>query len=254
MKAKTIALLFSIAFLGLSCNKENLAPSPSDPVANFIGLWNGSSASDIARVVITKKREQLLSIQLWQWCDASFCIKETFSRKTNDAEDGIVQIGDQELSITEFGKLKIHSPVAEDQFFTKLKSESFFQQVRLEDALAASFTHSKVNGALTDVSQLRPGAVLLYKTNAGRYGKLQVRGNSVKLTVRWATWNLDGSIFDESDYMSLYNNKSYDLNIGKELFMPMDCESDVVWNQHSSTERWLAPQCKAVVAIFHLVE
>ena len=102
------------------------------------------------------------------------------------------------------------------------------------------------------MNELTPGTILVFQTNEGRWGKMQVRANSEIFTFRWKTWNTDGSLHAQSDYLKARHGRFYDLNLGRELETPGHCDGDFMWMQLSLNERNIAPNCKAAFGLYHL--
>jgi len=262
-----IAFLTVIVLFLSTCTK-NTEPAfqVTDPEAYF-GRWENISpfSGAIDRILITRVEPRLLTLHLWQTCGNTTCFREAISVNSADLAEGALifsldwnaQSHLLNLRLTETGKLELApaDPAAgtfEKQYFSTSQTSSFYQQLELEDAQAANFTRTRLSGSYTDINYLAPGNILWYQTNEGRIGKLQVRGNDVRLTMRWHTWTPDGAVFGGQDYLSIRYSQYYDMDRGIEDQTADRSTCDFFWNGQDKNDKWLEPQNGAVFAVFHL--
>ncbi len=103
-------------------------------------------------------------------------------------------------------------------------------------------------------SALKPGTVLVYRTNAGRFGKLEVLSYdkywpvfppvlSNRIRIKMTTYDSDGSIY-VSRTLYIRGTYSCDLDTGTET----SSGRDFFWAQNTSTQRDLVPMSGAVFA------
>ncbi len=251
----------------LSCEKSSLSTNNSTSLETFAGRWENTIAqtTGLTRLTITQKIPGQISVQLWRSCGPDNCNLGNYSSSINDLADGIISLPltwndipiDVELSLSESGKLeaKTASNTAanfETQFFTRTEASSFFQQIDIADARSVNLSPLRINGSNSELNFLRPGTIIVYQTNEGRYGKIQIRGNDDILTMRWNTWDTDGTTYQENDYLPLKNNTYYDIDIGKEDLGEAKFLSDFLWINKGKSERWLEPVNEATMAIYHL--
>ncbi len=86
-------------------------------------------------------------------------------------------------------------------------------------------------------NELNPGSILIYRSSAGRYGKLIVESYGWNLIIGWTTYNADGSIYTSGSALSVRGTYSCDLDLGLETSV----NSDFFWKQDTSTIRSLVP-------------
>ena len=204
-------MLIQLVFF--SCHKsEEVTPEPNS-FSPFIGLWDNVNPYNdgIISVAITRTGANQLSVQMWSYCVPQWCDWGESLTTTGDANDGVLSVywehGDltrrQEISFAEGGKLQVitreHFPgEAETEnvdYFSKAISESLFQQVTIADLNETTLSRNLIYGGLDEFNQLTSGSIVVYRTNEGRYGKFQVRGNWAIFTMRWETWNPAGSVY-----------------------------------------------------------
>lgn len=269
-----ILLLFIchiLACLLISCEKPENPFSQVDVLAEFVGHWDllNSNSPELEQLIILKKESGRVSIQLWGECLPDRCEWGIRTFHQAELEEGpltmywtgedvkIVQV----LTLLESGKLEIRSTedhVNDDwdtekvYLFTKNEKLKLFDQVSLREALRISLSREKLNGSQGEENQLLPNSIILYQTTAGRFGKMQIRGNADILTFRWKSWEEDGSIYREVDYMETRSNAFYDLNIGREIAETDDCISDFLLEETEPNKRWISPQCGAVFVLYHV--
>lgn len=108
-----------------------------------------------------------------------------------------------------------------------------FDRVGLEEIRSANLSTSRISG-----TNLPADTILLYRTNEGSYGKLLIKTYGYNLTLRWFTFNPNGSLHSKGDNLVIRGTYSCDLDSGKET----QTSRDFWWQQVSATERYLTPQ------------
>jgi len=121
-----------------------------------------------------------------------------------------------------------------------------FGAISLADIMAASLSSAKINGSNNASNQIPIGTILLYQTNEGRYGKLEIVSYGYDLTVKWTTYNPDGSVYSEGDNLVIHGTCSCDLDLGVES----STSSDFWWEQVTAVERYLVPENGARFAVY----
>jgi len=106
---------------------------------------------------------------------------------------------------------------------------------------------SWINGSNNGNNKIPKGTIILYKTSAGRFGKMLVRSNGYKLVLRWTTYRSNGNIYSRGSNLTIRGNYSCDLDKGKETTV----SRDFWWNQKTSTKRYLVPKNKARFLIYN---
>lgn len=262
--------LFTFLFLivgSLACEKNKLSPNHTTTLETFAGRWENISAAPtgLTRLTITQKIPGQISVQLWRSCGPDNCNLGNYSSSINDLQDGTLSLPltwndiaiDIELSLSESGNLEAESASDsaagfERQVFTRTASSSFFQQIDIADARSVNLSRLRINGSNSELNFLRPGTILVYQTNQGRYGKIQIRANDDILSMRWNTWDTDGATYQAEDYFPLKGNTYYDIDLGKEDLGEAKSLSDFLWLDKGKSERWLTPVNEAAMAVYHL--
>jgi len=124
-----------------------------------------------------------------------------------------------------------------------------FENITLADIKSATLDSQNLNGSNDQNNQLPVGTILLYKTNEGRYGKLEILSYGYDLSVKWITYDLNGSIFSQGGNLLVKGTWSYDLDYGLESGVSQSSE-DFWWEQVDSVVRYLVPKNGAKYGIF----
>jgi len=115
---------------------------------------------------------------------------------------------------------------------------SIFATLTPGDIAAASGTLGEraISGS-DDASELPPGAILLYRTNEGRYGKLEIIESGYNLAIRFVTYASSGTIVASSDRLVVSGTYLADLDSGSIT----TASADLQWSQWSESVRSLDP-------------
>jgi hypothetical protein len=95
-----------------------------------------------------------------------------------------------------------------------------------------------INGSANTDNQLQTGTVLLYKTNDGRFGKMEILEYGYNIRFRCQTYAPNGSTFRQNSNLTIRGTWSCDLDKAIES----NVKSDFLWQQMTSTERQLMPK------------
>ena len=250
---------FSITFF--SCQKGEVVDLNPSPVEHFIGQWDNIEAASVglARVIITRKDEGQLSVDVWSHCQPNWCHWGPRFANIEEAENGVMeldwgQINYLTFQMTPSGKLEVLFQNPWDTttyYFAKERSTSLYQQIELEDIDISSLSRALINAGSHAENQLKAGTIMVYKTDEGRYGKLQIRGNDVMVSFRRLTWDKDGSVFSELDYSVCRNNAFFDLDSDEWESSASTLPADFYMEIPAAGQRWLIPKNGAVFAIYH---
>ena len=63
-------------------------------------------------------------------------------------------------------------------------------------------------------NQIPTGAIVLYQTDAGRFGKFEIQNYDRHLTIRWVTLRPTGAIFNQGSNVLLRASFTFDLDSG----------------------------------------
>ncbi|MDW3649114.1 MAG: hypothetical protein R8P61_18740 [Bacteroidia bacterium] len=264
-------IVLPVLLLLMSCEAPEEPFKEVDILAEFVGHWERLNVFDgeIDQLIILEKEGGDVSIQLWGNCLPDKCEWGSRLFKAYELEAGPLEmlwLGEglkikQTLTLLSSGKMEIiFEEDHEDDRLDTVKSFLFsrnnriklFDRIERKEALRAKLSREKIPATPNQENLLLPNSILLYQTTAGRYGKLQIRGNSSILTLRWKSWNEDGSIFREADYMETMPNAYFEMNQGKEEELDADCRLDFLLEESESGARFLNPQCGASFVLYHL--
>lgn len=268
MKSPLGLFIFLFVLVGLlACEKNKLSPNQTTTLEPFAGRWENinTQTTGLTRLTITQKIPGQISVQLWRSCGQDHCNLGNYSSSINDLQDGTLSLPltwndiaiQVVLSLSESGQLEATTPSHSaagfgTQVFTRTASSSFFQQIDIADARSVNLSRLRINGSNSELNFLRPGTILVYQTNQGRYGKIQIRANDDILSMRWNTWDTDGATYQAEDYFPLKGNTYYDIDLGKEDLGEAKSLSDFLWIDKGKSERWLTPVNEAAMAVYHL--
>ncbi|PHN08146.1 hypothetical protein CRP01_02155 [Flavilitoribacter nigricans DSM 23189 = NBRC 102662] len=251
-----------------SCKKE-ISPPAQTNWYGYIGNWENVNAfaGSIDRITITQRAIDQLSVQLWSSCGTEACETGLFSYSQSDLREAVlpmkVLVDNQELSVglrvSASGKLELKAiedkaGAFEPQFFSWAQTASFYQQVGPADARSMLLTTNRINGSPRDPDNLlTSGSILIFQTNQGRLGKIQVHGNDFYLSLRWQIWAEDGTIYRSFDRFPFYKIGYYDLDEGQLDESADHLYSDFFWSlDNNQSIRWLEPLNGAAFAVYHL--
>lgn len=250
-----------------SCEKEIVQP-PQINWNTYTGNWENVNAfgSNIDRIIITRREVGKITVQLWGSCGMEACERGLFSYSESDLNEPTLPMNiiwnNQELplrlSITASGKMELkttedNSGLFDTQYYSWAETASFYQQVTQEDAGSVHLVSTPINGSPQDPdNRLTSGSILVFQTNEGRLGKIQIHGNDHFLSIRWQTWSPDGTVYQFSDYLPLHKIGYYDLEYGQLDESSNHKYSDFYWSIENHIIRWLEPANGAAFAIYHL--
>jgi hypothetical protein len=260
-------LVIALGMIWGSCNKADI-PTPQISWHAYTGNWENINAfaANISRITITNRERGQISVQLWGSCGQEICEWALLSYSEPDLNEAFLPIHflrdgrewSLRLSITASGKLEL-APLQgnpgpfDTQYFSWMQTASFYQQVGQVDARSLDLAAKRINGSPRDPDNLLySGTILVFQTNEGRLGKIQVHSNDSFLSLRWQIWSADGTIHQSIDYYPLYKIGYYDLDHGKMDDSPDHLYSDFFWSLEGQTIRWLEPLNGAAFAVYHL--
>lgn len=117
-------------------------------------------------------------------------------------------------------------------------------------AMADELSVADIDGS--DGNEFLPTTYFIYKTNEGRFGKFQVdnlepRQNN-RLTIRWVTYNSDGSVYSSGLGLIIEGTFNCDLDTGTE---GSGTTSDWWWQLFDPATRWLTPRNDAAFKLMY---
>lgn len=258
-----IALAISLG----ACEKA-VIPIPQVNWYDYTGHWENINASpaDLDRISITRRAIGQISVQLWGTCGTEVCERALFTYSESELKEASLPLhihwNKQELparlGITASGKMELKAiadtpNTFDTQYFFWMQTASFYQQVTQTDARSLYLADTRINGAPRHPdNQLTAESILIFQTNEGRLGKIQVHSNDLYLSLRWQIWSPDGTVHRVKDYFPVYKSGYYDLDDGKVDDTPDHRYSDFYWSLENQAARWLEPLNGAAFAVYHL--
>jgi len=126
-----------------------------------------------------------------------------------------------------------------------------YSDLRRDDIAAME---SEMSTTIIDASngnEFMPGTYFVYKTDEGRFGKFMVENyepdESYRLTIKWVTYNADGSVYSQGRGLIIRGTWTCDLDEGLETATGKDWN----WVLTSSSVRRLFPQNGAKFKLMH---
>lgn len=122
-----------------------------------------------------------------------------------------------------------------------------FDQITREQILTIALSEELINGYNNASNQIPPGTILFYRTNEGRYGKLQIVVYGYSIEFRWLTFNEDGAVHSAGDNLHISGTWSADLDAGIQVSHDDNINvPDFQWQQVTDIVRYLTPRNGAV--------
>lgn len=122
-----------------------------------------------------------------------------------------------------------------------------YDAITFETIMDQTLNSEPINADDNDSNLLTPGAIVLYKTNQGRFGKLLIVEYGYNLTVQYLTYNYDGTIRTSSPDLVIQGTFAVDFDLGTSE--PFD-SNDIFWEQETEIERQLTPLDNSSIALF----
>lgn len=132
--------------------------------------------------------------------------------------------------------------------YQQLYDINTFNSITLSQIANTSLNGAEINGNDNADNQLNKGAIILFRTNLGRYGKFIVQDYRYNLTLNWVTYNSDGSIYNSGENFVVQGTWSVDLDEG--LLGGFNNDVDFFWNQQTDIERKILPMNDALFAVY----
>lgn len=126
--------------------------------------------------------------------------------------------------------------------------DTTFDNITLADIKLISLSSDKINGSDSQDNQIPADTVLVYQSNEGRYGKMKILSYGYNLTIKWVTYNSDGSVFSNGENLLIKGTWNYDMDYGIEETSSSSL-ADFWWEQVDSTIRYIVPKNSAKFSI-----
>lgn len=120
-----------------------------------------------------------------------------------------------------------------------------FDGIGYADIAAATLSADRIDASDGVTNQLTPGAIVLYQTNEGRYGKLQVLEYGYNLRIQWHTFRPNETRHSSGELV-IQGTFGCDLDAGREV----TASPDFWWAMVTATERYLEPANGARFAVY----
>ncbi|UCF92033.1 MAG: DVUA0089 family protein [Desulfobacterales bacterium] len=137
--------------------------------------------------------------------------------------------------------------VRDDSDLCPATAEAQFGDLILSEIMSVDLSSDPIDGSDNADNMLLSGAILVYVTDAGRYGKMQITNYGYDLHFRCVTYDQDGAVFLQKNDAVVTGTWPFDLDRG-EMGSVLDSPSDFWWRQDTSVERFLAPVAGALFA------
>ena len=124
-------------------------------------------------------------------------------------------------------------------------ASSSFSGITLSDIMRVTLSTDPINGSDNAMNRITTGTILMYQTDEGRYGVLEIASYGQDLTLNWRTYNADGSVYGSGQGLVIRASYSCDLDGGVEGASSADFQ----WHLVTSVERYIEPRSGASFAI-----
>jgi len=108
-----------------------------------------------------------------------------------------------------------------------------------------ALAEAQVDGSNNDRNRLYPGAVVVIRTDQGRYTKCLIEEYGYDLTVSWITYDEEGGVHSQGVHLRINGMGTCDFDAGEQ-----DSQAaDVWWRQVTEVDRYLVPRNGARLGI-----
>ena len=121
-----------------------------------------------------------------------------------------------------------------------------FSEITLADIMAITLSSDPINGSDNAMNRIPAGTIVLYRTDEGRYGLLEIAATGLDLTVNWRTYSVSGSVYSQGTALVVRASWTCDLDRGIEGA----ASADFQWHLVTQTERYLEPRGGAAFGVF----
>ncbi len=124
--------------------------------------------------------------------------------------------------------------------------QTLFDTITLSDIKKTVLSADRINGSDSPSNRIPAGTILLYQTSDRRYGKLEVVSYGSNLTLKWVTYNADGTVYSNGNNLLIRATWECDLDLGIEG----GTLADFWWEHVTSTARYVQPINGAIFSVF----
>ena len=214
-------------------NKATLKPESMGPINEIFDLMNknpelnfsveghtDSDGSDVTNMTLSKERGKTVMNKLIEMGIASNRLKsdgfgESKPIDTNNTPEG--KANNRRVEFVKFSgnsNLNNTSKNSANSTFDQLDKKTIGAKL---ESLPDSFNIPMLNN--TGIVN-GPGTVIIYATSDGNMGKMQIldidKNNNNKLTIKYVTYNYNGSVHSESNNLEIRGTFTCDLDTGNE--------------------------------------
>ena len=120
-----------------------------------------------------------------------------------------------------------------------------FNQITLADIMGMSLSADPLDGSDNQLNRIPTGTVLVYLTDEGRYGVLEIASYGQDLALNWRTYRSDGTVYSSGTGLVVRASYTCDLDAGAEGA----ASADFQWHHVTGVERYLEPRNGASFAV-----
>jgi len=121
-----------------------------------------------------------------------------------------------------------------------------FSEITLSDVAAMTLSAEPINSSDNAMNWIPTGTILMYRTDEGRYGVMEIAVYGQDLTLNWRTYNATGSVHSSGNGLAVHASYSCDLDRGVEGAFSADFQ----WHLVTGIERYLEPSNGAAFAVY----
>ncbi len=121
-----------------------------------------------------------------------------------------------------------------------------FSEIKLSHIMASHLSAAPIDGSDNQLNRIPTGTIVVYQTDEGRYGVMEVASYDVNLTLNWRAYNADGSVYRSGSGLVVHASYSCDMDRGVEGA----ASADFQWHLVTNVERYIEPRGGALFAVF----
>ena len=141
--------------------------------------------------------------------------------------------------------------VADTVLFTIEEADELYNpydDVSYDLILLESISGDNINGSNNFLNRMPEDAIMVYETNEGRFGKLQIGHYGETLTLAWSTYDDSGQIYSSGESLVVSDGVAVDLDEGG--ITTDESAQDFSWDVVNAIDRWFNVENSAQFGLY----